>query len=244
MSRFTCAVRKLFALPRQPLAQEENENPIDLDQLLPAPGRRTLITGASGSGKSRLLKQIRRKYQDQVHWIDPASIVLKDDPVIDQVCSEIAAGNTEQKIVAALDLLARVGLAEAWTYLHKPSEISDGQRWRLLLAISFQRAKNATENHRIVIIATDEFAALLDRITAMIVASALRKMVDAIKEVGVIVVTSHDDLARALNPTVHVYCDFGITRIISRKLPIAQHTKRRKQEDQQQHACDNHQFFK
>jgi hypothetical protein len=98
-------------------------------------------------------------------------------------------------------------------------------------------AKRAGRN----ILACDEFAALLDRITACVVARSLRKTIDALARdcpsgskrdrgapaafgasaslgasgaPGVIVATSHDDLIRALAPDVVVQCDFSRVNVM------------------------------
>src|SRR5204862_205805 len=57
------------------------------------------------------------------------------------------------------------------------------------------------------IIACDEFAAMLDRVSAAVVARALRRIIDQSKA-SAVVATSHDDLVRALGPDAIVRCDF------------------------------------
>ena len=115
--------------------------------------------------------------------------------------------------------LARVGLAEAWTYLRTPAELSDGQRWRLRLAVALDRARRATTNHptaRVVLVA-DEFAALLDRVTGCVVARSLRRTIGPGSRVAALVATAHDGVTRALSPDVLVRCDFG--RVTVEKMP-------------------------
>ena len=143
-------------------------------------------------------------------WIGPSQIRLPDACVIDCVCSVLGEDNTA--IERALELLGKVGLAEAWTYLQKPSELSDGQRWRLMLAMAIATAQQR-QTAVTTIIAMDEFAALLDRITARVVARALRRLVRPLDSEGAsplaaIVATSHDDLDDALLPDTTVLCDF------------------------------------
>ncbi|MDB5324860.1 MAG: putative transporter ATP-binding protein [Phycisphaerales bacterium] len=152
------------------------------------------------------------------HGVAPADRNAPEDPA-------------DSRIEAALELLSRVGLAEAWTYLQKPSELSDGQRWRLRLAMAvasglrrpagastppWQGSPSYASAPRIdstvtTIIAIDEFAALLDRVTARVVARALRRLIDrpGRPPMAAIVVTSHDDLRLALSPDRRVLADFG-----------------------------------
>jgi ABC-type ATPase with predicted acetyltransferase domain len=59
------------------------------------------------------------------------------------------------------------------------------------------------------VLACDEFGAVLDRVTAIVVARALRRAVSSRGDVCAVLATSHDDLRGALLPEVEVRCDFG-----------------------------------
>ena len=110
-------------------------------------------------------------------------------------------------LLESLDLLGRFGLAEAWTYLRLPHELSDGQRWRLRFAMALHQSRPGD------VLVCDEFAAVLDRITARIIASVLRRVINRDCGAAAVVATSHDDLATALAPDIHVHCDFGAVEI-------------------------------
>jgi ABC-type ATPase with predicted acetyltransferase domain len=184
-------------------------------------GRIVLITGASGAGKSTLLRKLRARWRRKANWIDLAAIDPGEGLVVDVMteCLPVSAfADEDARVIAALEALSRVGLGEVWTYLRKPSELSEGQRWRLRLAMgiapgtpraSWPRRLNGAPA-RMSILAADEFCAPLDRVTAMVVARALRRCIDAnARGPCAVVATSHDDLAAALAPDQIVRCDFG-----------------------------------
>jgi uncharacterized protein len=189
----------------------------------PKVGEIVLVMGASGAGKSSLLRGMRAERQD-VTWVDLNEIGLPEVPIVD--C--FGAMQLEE----VLGILSRVGLGEAWSYLRFPSELSEGQRWRLRLAVGMSvggTAKpqaegeggrfakpQAGKKHRCgvrvrgggVILVADEFGAVLDRVTAGIVGRCLRRVVDSSGSLGAVVATSHEDLVGALGADVIVRCDF------------------------------------
>jgi ABC-type ATPase with predicted acetyltransferase domain len=129
------------------------------------------------------------------------------------ICSHLcqAAPAKDVPLEEGLRMLSRVGLGEAHSYLLRPSQLSDGQRWRLRLAMAVYRAGRATEgkNAGAVCIVADEFGAILDRVTALVVARALRRAVDENEGVCAIVASCREDLGEALRPNRVVRCDFG-----------------------------------
>ena len=163
-------------------------------------GTITLITGASGAGKSSLLRKLRERCAPTSRdWIDLSEVQFADVPIVNCFGGE--------KLIEVLRRLGRVGLGEAWSYLRTPSELSDGQRFRLKLAVALHRVANSRGNGPIL--ACDEFAAVLDRVTAFVVARCLRRAIDCAPAVAAVVATSHEDLVEALQPDVIVRCDFG-----------------------------------
>jgi ABC-type ATPase with predicted acetyltransferase domain len=172
-----------------------------LRDLLPKPGQILLIAGASGSGKSTLLRKLRGLLRGRCVELD--RIELRRRPVI-ELFGVMELGE-------ALALLSRFGLAEAHTYLLPPRKLSAGQQWRLRLALALAEAQRRKRRRCIV---ADEFANPLDRITAAIVAHALRRMIDRTC-LSAIVATTRDDLRRALRPEKVLECDFGQARLIA-----------------------------
>ena len=159
------------------------------------PGTVTLVTGASGSGKSTLLRELGRKFRTRA-WVDVSRIRLDDVPVVDCFGSD--------DLVAVLMTLGRVGLGEVWTYLRTPAELSEGQRWRLRMALALWRMREKPG-----VLVADEFCAFLDRVTAKVVARCLRKTIDAHPEIAAVLASPHEDLEAALRPEAMVRCDFG-----------------------------------
>jgi ABC-type ATPase with predicted acetyltransferase domain len=206
-------------------ATSDGRVPVSALETAPAPtpalalalraGTITLIAGPSGAGKSTLLRAARDAHANR-RWIDLATIAAPapgDAPIVD------CFGDLTLRDVLAL--LARVGLGEAWTYLRTPAELSEGQRWRFRLAMALHAAsrapRRAPERHGDArqaeddrpIIACDEFAAVLDRVTAIVVAHRLRRAIDALPHAAAVVATSHEDIEPALAAEVIVRCDFG-----------------------------------
>ncbi len=157
-----------------------------------------LFTGPSGSGKSSLLREAGK----QLNAVDAAALPLPDVPLIDAL-----PGTVEER----LGLLAACGLGEARLLLRTPAELSDGQRYRFRTAFALSRRSP---------ILLDEFAAVLDRTLAKVLAFNLRKLVTR-TGVGALLATTHDDLLDDLNPDVTVRChgdgDVTVTRHPAKK---------------------------
>jgi hypothetical protein len=145
------------------------------------------ITGQSGSGKSLLLKDLAAQMRaGGLTVADLDKIELGNQPVIDLL------GETT---TIAADFLAKAGISDAYLYLRKPSELSDGQRYRLKLASLMSKGHDVW--------VADEFGAVLDRVTARIIAFNIQKVARALKKT-LIVATTHTDLEMELAPTLMV----------------------------------------
>ena len=145
------------------------------------------ITGQSGSGKSLLLKDLTAQMRAAgLKVTDLNEIVLEEKPVIELL------GKTTTE---AADLLAKAGISDAWIYIRKPSELSDGQRYRLKLA-------KVMESDADVWIA-DEFGAVLDRVTARVIAFNMQKVARSTGKT-LMVATTHTDMKDELAPNLMV----------------------------------------
>src|SRR5262249_8106213 len=152
------------------------------------PADLVLFTGPSGSGISSLL----RAAGSQLGALDAHAMELPDVSLIDAV-----GGPVERR----LDHLAACGLSEARLFLRTPVELSDGQGYRFRLALALDRVVG----FRSAFMLADEFAAVLDRTLAKVLAFNLRKLVSR-TGIGALLATTHEDLTDDLNPNLHVRC--------------------------------------
>lgn len=146
------------------------------------------ITGQSGSGKSVLLRQLVEALElvEGKKIVNIESVELPEVPLVDQV------GTSTKE---ALELLSRVGLNDAYLFIRKPSELSDGQRYRLRLA--------HVMNQDADVWVADEFGAVLDRVTAKVVAFSMQKYARKMQKM-LLVATTHTDLEQELAPNLKV----------------------------------------
>ncbi len=183
----TIEVAKAFGLG----VDEEREHVLYRDfELRLAEGDVVYITGDSGSGKSILLKAIEEDLGDEVANLDDLEID-EDKPIIDTVGSCFSE---------ALSLLSRVGLNDAFLFLRRYKELSDGQRYRYRIARMIDEGKPFW--------LADEFGSTLDRTTARIVAYNIQKL-SRRSGATLIVATTHTDLEDDLNPSIRVRKGWG-----------------------------------
>ncbi len=151
------------------------------------PGDVVYITGQSGGGKSVLLRELAKKMVSEGMTIaDLDLVMLENKPLIDQIGKD-----TNDSI----RLMGMAGLNDAYLFIRRPSELSDGQRYRFRLA-------KCIESNASVWFA-DEFLAILDRKTAKVIAFNLQKVA---RKCGVtlMVATTHTDMVADLAPSVYV----------------------------------------
>jgi len=155
---------------------------LDIEQ-----GEVVYITGESGGGKSLLLRELRA--QMEAGGLDVVSIdeiELLDKPLIDQI------GKTTNE---GTNIMGMVGINDAYIWLRKPAQLSDGQRYRFRLA-------KAIESQSKVWFA-DEFLAVLDRTVAVNVAFNMQKIARSVGAT-LIVATTHSDMVADLAPTLQI----------------------------------------
>ncbi len=166
------------------------------------PGQVIFVHGPSGCGKSTLLRLIREAAAEDVRLliVEPgrAASAPDDLPLVD------ALGAT---LEAATGSLAAAGLGDAFVMLRSPRELSDGQRYRWLLAQAMQAVATVGAEALPVVLA-DEFAATLDRQTAQTIARNVRRFATRAR-ICFVAATTHDDVLEALAPDVLVYKPLG-----------------------------------
>lgn len=146
------------------------------------------ITGQSGSGKSLLLKELEKQMSERGKKVINLDRVEYDDerPIIDQI-----GRNTND----AIRLLGTAGINDAYLYVRRPSELSDGQRYRFKLAKAIETGADVW--------VADEFMAVLDRTAAKVIAYSVQKTA---RKVGatLIVATTHTDMVQDLGPDLYI----------------------------------------
>jgi len=185
------------------------------------------ITGPSGSGKSVLLRNLAQAIQG-TRVVDLAAIREADAPpnaATRRPVIDLMGGPLEQ----ALRLLSAAGLADAFLLLRTPQELSDGQRYRLRLALALDALLGdaaaggapdtgppcvhgglsrevgglSSEDGGASVLVADEFCSTLDRLCARAVAYRVRRLATT-HGITVLAASAHDDLVEDLAPDVLV----------------------------------------
>jgi ABC-type ATPase with predicted acetyltransferase domain len=141
------------------------------------------ITGQSGGGKSVLLRELQRQMAEEgKSVVNLDQVTLEDRPLIEQIGKD-----TNE----AIKLLGMAGINDAYLYVRKPSELSDGQRYRFRLARAMETGAQVW--------AADEFLAVLDRTAAKVIAFSMQKVA---RRAGatLLVATTHTDMVADLCP--------------------------------------------
>ncbi len=204
-SAVTCSpnVLEVAAMFGLGIDQDRTIQIIPQTELTLLPGKIVFITGSSGGGKSTLLRLIREQlsHDDAAHVLSFDQLPPVDDrPLVD--CFP------NRPLDQTLRLLSLAGLNDAFVMLRKPSQLSDGQRYRLRLAQAMAMTEEDVLPRIKKIILADEFCATLDRTTAKVIARNVRKWITT-TSACFIAATTHDDLLESLDPDILIEKHLG-----------------------------------
>jgi len=161
------------------------------------PGQIVFISGPSGSGKSFLLRQLARAVPAEQR-VELEQISLPAGRAV----VDCLGGS----VLEALQLLSVAGLSDVLCMLAEPGQLSEGQQWRLRLAMALAAGKRY--------VFADEFCSNLDRLTAAAVAAKLRRYAWR-SGVCFFLAASSDDFVLELEPDVLVVTQFaGPSRVV------------------------------
>lgn len=157
-----------------------------------AAGQVVLITGPSGSGKTTLLSVLARELVPNANAVRfPANYrpgrmdqIRSSKPLIEVIGL--------RDVAAALELMGTVGLSDAFVYLKRYCELSNGQQYRASLARLIASGANVW--------VADEFCANLDSLTANVVSLRLRSLAKGLRAVLVVAASQPEAFVASLKP--------------------------------------------
>ena len=156
----------------------------------------TVILGKSGSGKSSVLRRICKKL---------GGYFLSEIDVPEDYLINIVGKDVEE----AISILSSVGLGQGHLFLSKYNELSDGQKFRLKLALMLSKGEK--------IVYVDEFGSSLDVTTGKNLAITLAKYIRRNK-LHAFICCNNIEVAEALSPDQIIKMDYGCkTKILSKE---------------------------
>jgi ABC-type transport system involved in cytochrome c biogenesis ATPase subunit/N-acetylglutamate synthase-like GNAT family acetyltransferase len=143
-------------------------------------------TGDSGGGKTLLLKAFKDFFGEE-------AVALSDLEINPE---ETLVEGVGKDVKEAIEILSLCGLNDAFLFLRKYKELSDGQKYRYKLA-------KLIDNREKTVWIIDEFCATLDRVMARIIAYLIQKTARKLGKT-LIAATTHSDLVEDFQPDIFV----------------------------------------
>jgi ABC-type ATPase with predicted acetyltransferase domain len=186
ISEKTACAGRLFGLTRQQIQNRTISYRAEIDI---CPGDVVYITGASGAGKSVVLRELESA-------VPPEQRINLDQIKIPEGASVIDC--IDAPTIASLKILSLAGLAETYCILNSPANLSEGEKYRFRLALALSVKKQ--------FIFADEFCCNLDRISASVISWRIREYA---KKTGTtfVLAAAHEDILMDLQPDTLVIID-------------------------------------
>ncbi len=158
------------------------------------------ITGASGAGKSVILRELESCVERHERVNLDEMDLDGAGAVIDLVGSDVVEG---------LRLLSACGLGDCFCVLGRAGNLSEGEKWRLKLAMALASGRR--------FVFCDEFCSGLDAVTAAVVSYNVRKFAKK-RGVTFFLAGAREDVLGDLRPEVLVVKEAGgEARVVSTK---------------------------
>lgn len=196
-SRFAPTQRSMQAAALLGMSLDQPARPHQHDQpppLLHAPPGLTIVTGPSGAGKTTLLRRLAAAERLRARPVVTINLEPHREPApANRPLVDLFDGPVEE----AMRCLARAGLAEGACFVRRPSELSTGQMFRLRLALAMAQIDQQPGAALFI----DEFAASLDRFTALGVCALIRRFAEQAPEPRIVLATPREELVAPLVAT-------------------------------------------
>lgn len=189
------------------LSEKKTHNLVESFNLDIIPNKIYYFYGYSGSGKSSILNYIYNNLElGLIYYVNDYREFLKTVDTNVMVIDYFK----DEKYETRLKVLAKCGLTEAWKYVTKVKDLSDGEKFRFVLY--YHTMKIMSERGTSFVLIFDEFCSTLDRVTAKAIAQNITRIRDSImkqeKKITMIFASAHEDLIEYMNADYVYFKEF------------------------------------